>query len=78
MQNHRMVAAATCATVCALFTSAAAVAQGQHAEHQYGGFVNAVWLESVPMLTGVPSAFRVWTAEDGSRIQVYDLSLIHI
>lgn len=72
MQNHRMVAAATCATVCALFTSAAAVAQGQHAEQQYGGFVNAVWLESVPLATGVPGAFRVWTAEDGSRIQVYD------
>ena len=47
-------------------------AQAANAEHTYGGFVNAVWLERIPRLTGDPDGFRVWTAEDGSRIRFYD------
>lgn len=47
-------------------------AQGTQPEHQLGGFVNAVWLERIPLIGGQPDAFRVWTAEDGGRIRVYD------
>ncbi len=41
-------------------------------DHVLGGFTNAVWMQRLPLLGGQPGAFRVWTAEDGSRIQMFD------
>ncbi|MFK7740658.1 MAG: WD40/YVTN/BNR-like repeat-containing protein [Planctomycetota bacterium] len=60
------------ATLLALSAFTAARDAEAQATHQYGGFVNAVWLERLPLQGGQPDAFRVWTAEDGSRIRIYD------
>ena len=63
---------ASTALLVVLAASSGLLAQGSQSEHQLGGLVNAIWLEPIPLLGGQPDAFRVWTAEDGSRIRVYD------
>jgi photosystem II stability/assembly factor-like uncharacterized protein len=69
--RHAVAAALKVAVVSSVLYSSLA-AQGTYAEHTYGGFVNAVWLERIPLISGDPDGFRVWTAEDGSRIRFYD------
>lgn len=68
-REFSLVASGVLTLLALSVTSSTAAAQ---ADHQLGGFVNAVWLERIPLLGGQPDAYRVWTAEDGSRIRMYD------